>query len=157
MREALIIVKDEMGPDAILLDTRNVKVGGIFGFFSKKMVEIVAGIDDLEIDESKNISKKQSYGNSKKSYDFPQYKPLYYKPIFKSTKLQEMYDILIKNQIKEAQAADIMGRIERTLSEKDFEDDYTIYEKLSKELEDMIKFSGPIESDYKGKALFFMD
>lgn len=45
MAEAMANVKQELGRDAVILHTRRFKKGGIFGFFGKEMVEVMAAID----------------------------------------------------------------------------------------------------------------
>ena len=46
MGEAMERIKRELGKDAIILNTRQVKVGGFFGLFAKKKVELVASVDE---------------------------------------------------------------------------------------------------------------
>lgn len=45
IQEAMLQVKLEMGKDAVILNTRRFKEGGILGFFAKEYVEITAAID----------------------------------------------------------------------------------------------------------------
>jgi flagellar biosynthesis protein FlhF len=46
MREALSAVKQELGPDAVILSTQQVKTtGGAFGLFTRPLVEITAAVD----------------------------------------------------------------------------------------------------------------
>ena len=46
MRDALRAVKEELGPEAVILSTREVKSGGgAFGLFSRAVVEVTAAID----------------------------------------------------------------------------------------------------------------
>jgi flagellar biosynthesis protein FlhF len=46
MRDALRAVKEELGPDAVILSTREVKTGGgAFGLFSRAVVEVTAAVD----------------------------------------------------------------------------------------------------------------
>jgi len=51
-------VKRELGSDAVILQTRQFKEGGIFGLFGKPRVEVMAAIEELP------ISKKQSQKTS---------------------------------------------------------------------------------------------
>ncbi|MCY1690630.1 hypothetical protein OVA29_07955 [Exiguobacterium sp. SL14] len=44
--EAMERIKRELGNDAIILNTRHIKVGGFFGLFAKKKVELVASVDE---------------------------------------------------------------------------------------------------------------
>src|SRR5438552_18804002 len=46
MRDALRAVKEELGPEAVILSTRELKSGGgVFGLFSRAVVEVTAAID----------------------------------------------------------------------------------------------------------------
>ncbi|ADL07879.1 flagellar biosynthesis protein FlhF [Thermosediminibacter oceani] len=45
IQEALYKVKSELGKDAIILQTRQIKKGGILGFLSKTKVEVIAACD----------------------------------------------------------------------------------------------------------------
>lgn len=46
MREALRAVKEELGPEAIIISTQPVKAGGpTFGLFGRQMVEVTAAVD----------------------------------------------------------------------------------------------------------------
>ena len=47
MAEAMAHVKQDLGRDAVILHTRRFKKGGIFGFFGKEMVEVMAAIDTV--------------------------------------------------------------------------------------------------------------
>ncbi|HEY3315706.1 MAG TPA: flagellar biosynthesis protein FlhF [Bacillota bacterium] len=46
LAEAMALVKREMGPEAIILQTKRVKPGGLMGLFSPGFVEVTAAIDD---------------------------------------------------------------------------------------------------------------
>ena len=46
VRQALAMVREEMGEDAVVLDTRSVKAARFFGIGTKQQVEVMAGIDD---------------------------------------------------------------------------------------------------------------
>jgi len=48
INEAMIKIKNELGKDAIILNTRKIKKPGIFGFFRKPLLEVVAAIDKKE-------------------------------------------------------------------------------------------------------------
>jgi flagellar biosynthesis protein FlhF len=45
MQEAMAQVKSELGRDAVILHTRRLKKGGVFGFFGKEAVEVMAGLE----------------------------------------------------------------------------------------------------------------
>lgn len=46
MNEAMIMIKNELGKDAIILSSRKVKAGGFFGLFHKSKFEVLAAIED---------------------------------------------------------------------------------------------------------------
>jgi flagellar biosynthesis protein FlhF len=45
MPEAMKKIRDELGKDAVILNQKEVKVGGILGFFAQKKIEVVAAVD----------------------------------------------------------------------------------------------------------------
>ncbi|KXG77630.1 Flagellar biosynthesis protein FlhF [Fervidicola ferrireducens] len=79
IQEALYKVKSELGKDAIILQTRQIKKGGILGFFSKPKVEVIAASDIVQAPK-------------------PQLKPISYEmPVRENSR--ELEDI--KNEINE--------------------------------------------------------
>src|ERR1700722_17301263 len=48
IQEALVKVKKDLGPEAIILYTKTFRKGGVLGFFGTPMAEITAG-DDLNL------------------------------------------------------------------------------------------------------------
>ncbi len=152
MQKGLMMVKDEMGPQAVILETRNVKVGGFFGLFAKKMVEIVAASDYPEDVEDK-IYKENTQDNIVQP-PIPLFK--YHTPVFKSKKLQNLYEVLVKNELDEAFSANLVGEIERELSGDLLDDDNALMEKVTEKLEGLFLFSGPIDIDKPNKVIFFV-
>lgn len=81
VQEAFYKVKTELGKDAVILQTKQIKKGGFFGFFGKRMVEVIAANDiTLKTDIPKNtflnnsnnfasITKKQIEANNYGSID----------------------------------------------------------------------------------------
>lgn len=59
MNEAMIRIKNELGLDAVILNTRKVKKSGIFGFFRKPMLEVVAAIDEPQMKRATTRSIEQ--------------------------------------------------------------------------------------------------
>lgn len=45
MPEAIQLIRKELGPDAVILKSKEVKKGGFFGLFQKKKLEVIAGRD----------------------------------------------------------------------------------------------------------------
>ncbi len=46
MNEAMIMIRNELGKDAIILSSRKVRSGGFLGLFSKSKMEVLAAIED---------------------------------------------------------------------------------------------------------------
>lgn len=45
MREAMALIKKELGPEAVILSTRKIVKNGSYGLFSKPMIEVTAAVD----------------------------------------------------------------------------------------------------------------
>src|SRR5690625_1303795 len=45
MPEALQRIRSELGKDAVILSTKDIKTGGFLGLFRQKKVEVVAAVD----------------------------------------------------------------------------------------------------------------
>ncbi|MEK4664732.1 flagellar biosynthesis protein FlhF [Priestia sp. FSL H7-0729] len=54
MPEAMLQIRKDLGSDAVILSTKEIKVGGVMGMFRKKRIEVVAAVDK---EESKQASK----------------------------------------------------------------------------------------------------
>lgn len=54
MPEAMLQIRKDLGSDAVILSTKEIKVGGVMGMFRKKRIEVVAAVDK---EESKQATK----------------------------------------------------------------------------------------------------
>lgn len=73
MKEALRLIKDELGSEAVILSTRKVVKNNSFGLFSRPIIEVTAGVDDDERVKTGRATVKpaeDSYSNT-------------YKPVFR--------------------------------------------------------------------------
>ena len=81
MNEALNKIKSELGKDAVIISSRKIKKGGVFGLFSKKFIEVTAGAYETK--------KYDNYGGHNYHYyddndygDYPGYSsPIVAKPV----------------------------------------------------------------------------
>ncbi|AUO09226.1 flagellar biosynthesis protein FlhF [Paenibacillus sp. lzh-N1] len=48
MPEAMLQIRGDLGTDAVILSTKEVKVGGFMGMFSKKKIEVVAAVEEQQ-------------------------------------------------------------------------------------------------------------
>lgn len=56
MPEAMLHIRKELGSDAVILSSKEIKVGGIMGLFTKKKIEVIAAVDK----EEKSKADKQA-------------------------------------------------------------------------------------------------
>lgn len=52
MPDALQIIREDMGKDAIILNTKHIRSGGLLGFFGKKKIEVIAAVDSVRAQPS---------------------------------------------------------------------------------------------------------
>ncbi|PQP80625.1 flagellar biosynthesis protein FlhF [Paenibacillus sp. PCH8] len=52
MPEAMLQIRKDLGSDAVILSTKEIKVGGVMGMFRKKRIEVVAAVDKEETKQS---------------------------------------------------------------------------------------------------------
>ncbi|MDH7576744.1 MAG: flagellar biosynthesis protein FlhF [Bacillota bacterium] len=56
----MLKVKAALGKDAVILHTRKFREGGIFGFFGRDLVEVIAAVDDGDFNHSTNKTPSPS-------------------------------------------------------------------------------------------------
>lgn len=56
MPDALSKIRSELGADAVILSTKEMKTGGVLGMFQKKKIEVVAAVETAETSKSKTKS-----------------------------------------------------------------------------------------------------
>jgi len=84
MTEALAKVRDELGSDAIILNTRSNRKGGVFDFVGRSFVEITAAIDEKPLDKKGDGSAYTKMSSSPISPSdarlYPPERPVSYEP-----------------------------------------------------------------------------
>lgn len=60
MPEALDKIRLDLGQDAIILNSKPIKTGGIFGLFGKQQIEVVAAVDEKEAEKPKRTPAQPS-------------------------------------------------------------------------------------------------
>ena len=68
MPEALVLIRKELGNDAVILDQKKIKVGGFLGMFRKTKLEVTAAIETKTRKVSANIPPKDAVSDYVKSY-----------------------------------------------------------------------------------------
>lgn len=143
MQDTIFKVKADLGSEALILDTRKYKKGGFLGFFGKKQVEILAGLEEengnertiQEINDLKNMISnlspgwKQDYGE--KYFALPKY--------------------LIAAGVKQS----FIDKIINNIPEQVTRDKELVIEAVSRELLNMVGEASPIETDRGQRVIFF--
>jgi flagellar biosynthesis protein FlhF len=72
MNEAMKKVRNELGENAVILNSKVMDSGGIFGLFKKRMVEVIAAIDPGIENEKAEMKRLRSQPDPSKSVSFKQ-------------------------------------------------------------------------------------
>lgn len=83
VNEAVAQLKQEFGKEAVILHTKKVRIGGLFGLFGKQRYEVIGAVDpqalaELEEEKSRPISvpmRKNPYAKEKKTEEPEPVKP----------------------------------------------------------------------------------
>lgn len=57
-KDAILLAKDDLGPDAIVMNVKKIKPGGIMRLFRKPSVELTAAIDDGVSEQAATVQKR---------------------------------------------------------------------------------------------------
>lgn len=90
-QEAILMARDELGPEAIVMNVKTIKPGGFMRLFKKTKVELTAAIDDHMAEKADSGEKKDEAEQGNNSYQFGD--------AFSGKK--EMYSEEAKNAIEE--------------------------------------------------------
>jgi flagellar biosynthesis protein FlhF len=60
MPEAMLQIRKDLGSDAVILSTKEIKVGGVLGMFRKKRIEVVAAVDKEQSNQANGSSVKKA-------------------------------------------------------------------------------------------------
>ena len=60
MQEALVLARNELGEDAVVLNTKHVKAGGMLGLRGGTKVELMAAVDNPPSGASVRLSSPKS-------------------------------------------------------------------------------------------------
>ncbi|EHS57888.1 flagellar biosynthesis protein FlhF [Paenibacillus sp. Aloe-11] len=63
MPEAMLQIRGDLGTDAVILSTKEIKAGGFMGMFSKKKIEVVAAVEEKQPQKPQRIGtpRQQSF------------------------------------------------------------------------------------------------
>src|SRR5699024_1984997 len=58
MPEAMKQIRNDLGADAVILNSKEIKVGGFLGFFKQKKIEVIAALDEMEVSQVERREKQ---------------------------------------------------------------------------------------------------
>jgi flagellar biosynthesis protein FlhF len=70
-QEAIKKVRDELGDNAVIIHTKKIKTKGIFGISSKEKVEVLAALEQEDVDNKNSIPQKTQTEELNKSTKIP--------------------------------------------------------------------------------------
>ena len=177
MQSALTQVKQELGPEAVILNTKTSYRGGFLGFGKREVVEILAS-NTVNIVDTPPVFARQtdayarhsaggkSHGSAARAEPAAKEKTGEILEELSALKVQvellakeyvqdphypealnEYYQRLLKAGLSKLLAKDIAGAVHTELSEDDLGDGLLVKEKLAGRLSTLIKLSGPIKCD----------
>ncbi len=178
MAEALAFVRRDLGKDAVILNTRSLKKGGIFGFRAKNIVEITAtsGVNVLHPEHKKKVFRNNPEApalvpvkNPPSSLPTPDHlqqelflvKQMVQELLYQNKRSQHpaipqelfaAYLCLINQQVAQEVANDVIDQLKATLSSEELKDTEKVRSVLALSLEKMIPPAAPIELKKTGKA-----
>ena len=69
-KEAILLAKEELGPNAIVMNVKTIKPAGLFKLFKKSRVELTAAIDDNSSDKVEKSSDSRESSIESEKYRF---------------------------------------------------------------------------------------
>lgn len=166
--EAMEKVRRELGSDAVILHTRNVKGSGIFKFFKKSLVEIVAAYEDTNRVNEQNIpheyTKYKDFNiNSKLENEINNIKNMVESVVNtldtnKSqlpNELSKYLDSLVMQGVDNEVAFQILNKINQQINIRN-KDNKQIREIITYSINDYIGDPSPIIFDGSQKIIFFV-
>lgn len=182
VQEAFYKVKTDLGKDAVILQTKQIRKGGFFGFFAKRMVEVVAANDiSLRSDLSEKpplnplpkiaIKPRDSTtlgGISEIRNEMEEVKSLLNK-LYSEQKqqacvsnvdlplpLKDYWDKMYKMEVDTEIINAIIDKAEKNLSDTDFTDNKKIFNTVKRAITSFIDKVEPIELKNKRNIIAFV-
>ncbi|MCK4257456.1 MAG: flagellar biosynthesis protein FlhF [Halanaerobiales bacterium] len=171
MQDAIFKVKADLGAEAIILHTRKVKEGSFLGLFGKKMIEVVATVEE---DREKEITREMRQElhilkdkivklEQDKREEQPPRAGAYYPQVAVSMnqlifpgKVQKFADSLTNNGVFPEVVTEICQRAMVRLEVHQFHKEEEIYPVLVEEIASMIPSAKPIDLFRSRKVLAFV-
>lgn len=159
--EAMLKLKMELGPDAVILNTKTVRANGLFKYFKKPLIEITAAFEDKDLLKNKNIN------NYDEKLNIINEELIELKNIIKNipaTKVEdiglippltEFHNTMVNNGVDPQISSDILSRIDREVNLKDKDID-TVKNIVKFNLSEIMGNPQPIIMNKSQKIFFFI-
>ncbi len=113
MQDTIFKVKAELGSDAIILNTRKFKEGGIFGFFAKDKVEVLAGVENQESsNKSKNNKEIQEIKSMLSKLNKNWHEDDFIRSL--SETLKKVFNLLLQEGVDRSLARDLIEKMQES-------------------------------------------
>lgn len=159
--EAMLKLKMELGPDAVILNTKTIRAKGLFRYFQKPLIEITAAFEDKDLLKNKDIINYDhklnnineeliELKNIMKNFPVTKVEDIGFIP-----PLSEFHNIMVNNGIDPQISSDILTKIgqEVNLKEKDI---HTIKNIIKFHLSEIMGNPQPIVMNKSQKIFFFI-
>ncbi len=157
--EAMLKLKKELGPDAVVLNTKTVRAKGILKYFKKPLVEVTAAYEDIE-----PIQRNNKYEDNLKSINNELTE---LKKIMKDLPLENPYINKIPEVLEDFKNRMISNGIDTDIVNEiilEINNQFHLKDKDSKTIENIIKYNlmeylgdpQPIRMDNSPKTIFFV-
>ncbi|SEN32629.1 flagellar biosynthesis protein FlhF [Paenibacillus sp. OV219] len=110
--EALPMIRSELGIDAVILNTKEIRVGGFLGMFGKKKTEVIAAVETGSANNSSSSSKAKPPARTQTAVGarpnaMPQASPKPVVPAAPSPAAASVFDAVLSHaaEVKQARAA----------------------------------------------------
>lgn len=134
MPEAMKKIRDELGVEAVILNSKEVKTGGLFGLFKKRSIEVVAALDPQPIThrqkqevapltppkvKSNTFEVKNNHNESDVLKEIKYLKKILEQQVTKDNSnyaidYQLLYDFLLKQEVDDELAKDLIETVIKT-------------------------------------------
>lgn len=159
--EAMLKLKMELGPDAVVLNTKTIRAKGLFKYFKKPLIEITAAFEDKDLLKNNNISNYDHKLNNISEELIELKKIMNSFPTIKQTDeglippLNEFHNIMVNNGVNPIISTNLLTKIEEevNLKEKDIN---TIKNIIKFNLSEIMGKPQPIVINEDQKIIFFI-
>lgn len=159
--EAMLNVKKELGPDAVILNTKTVRAKGIFKYFKKPLVEITAAYEEKDI-----LERSQSNNYDAKLRDINK-ELIELKRMMRELPIESQKDNKLSPELEEFQNRMLSNGMDSYIVDnllKEISEGFNLKNKDIKTIENIIKYNlieylgnpQPISMDGEQKIVFFV-